>query len=142
MSDGRDIVVGYDGSKYADVALDTALSFADAFGDRVVLVFAAAPGGYGGGEVPAQREAVEELGRKELERGRAHAERRGTSVETELVAKKPAAALHDVATERGARMIIIGSHSEPPLRAAIIGSTPGKLLAFAEVPVLVVPVPS
>jgi nucleotide-binding universal stress UspA family protein len=136
---GGQIVVGYDGSKYADHALDTALELAEALGDGVVLVFAAAPGGYGGGEVPAQRAAVEELGRKELERGKAHAARRNANVETELVAKKPAHALHDVASERGARMIVIGSHSEAPLRAAIIGSTPPKLLAISDVPVLVVP---
>jgi nucleotide-binding universal stress UspA family protein len=136
---GRDIVVGYDGSKHADLALDTALELAAALGDRVVLVFAAAPGGYGGGEVPAQREAVAELGRKELERGKARAARRNAEVDTELVAKKPAQALDDVASARGARMIVIGSHSEVPLRAAIIGSTPPKLLAISEIPVLVVP---
>jgi nucleotide-binding universal stress UspA family protein len=136
---GRQIVVGYDGSQYADRALDTALELAAALGDRVVLVFAAAPGGYGGGEVPAQRDAVEELGRKELERGKAHAARRGAEVEVELVAKKPAQALEEAASARGARMIVIGSHSEAPLRAAIIGSTPPKLLALSDIPVLVVP---
>jgi nucleotide-binding universal stress UspA family protein len=136
---GRDIVVGYDGSECADAALDEAIELAAAFGDRVVLVFAAAPGGYGGGEVPAQRAAVAELGNKELERGRARADRRGVSVETELVAKKPAHALSDVASERSARMIVVGTHSETPLRGAIIGSTPPKLLAVSTAPVVVVP---
>lgn len=140
MSEGANaIVVGYDGSEYADAALDVALEFAAALGDHIVLVFGGAPGGYGGGEVPAQREAVEEHARKELERGRAHAARRGVDVDVELVGRKPAAALQEVASKRSARMIVIGSHSETPLRAAVIGSTPAKLLEISEVPVLVVP---
>ena len=137
--DPLEIVVGYDGSGCADAALDVALEFAAALGDHIVLVFGAAPGGYGGGEVPAQRDAVEEHARKELERGRAHAERRGVDVDVELVGRKPSAALHEVASKRSARMIVIGSHSETPLRAAVIGSTPAKLLEISDVPVLVVP---
>jgi nucleotide-binding universal stress UspA family protein len=141
MSDGgREVVVGYDGSECADAALDAAIAFAEPLGDRIVLIFASAPGGYGGGEVPAHREAVEELGRKELERGKARAARRAVEVETELISKRPAPALYEAASERGARMIVVGAHSETPLKGAIIGSTPHKLLAVAECPVLVVPV--
>jgi nucleotide-binding universal stress UspA family protein len=134
-----DVIVGYDGSECADAALDAAIAEAAAFGDRIVLVYAAAALGPGGGEVRAQREAVEELGRKELERGAARASRRNVEVETALVVKKPAQALSESAVERSARLIVVGTHSEKPLRAAIIGSTPTKLLAVSEVPVLVVP---
>jgi nucleotide-binding universal stress UspA family protein len=134
-----EIVVGYDGSECADAALDAAIAQAAAFGDRIVLVYAAAPTGAGGGEVRAQREAVEELGRRELDRGAARAARRDVEVETVLVPKRPAEALDEVATERSARLIVIGTYSDRPLRAAIIGSTPPKLLAVTEIPVLVVP---
>ena len=47
-----EIVVGYDGSDSSKSALEQAADFAKALGDSLVLVFAAAPGGYGGGEVP------------------------------------------------------------------------------------------
>jgi nucleotide-binding universal stress UspA family protein len=137
---GREILVGYDGSECADAALDAAIELAEAFGDRIVLIFGAAPGGYGGGEIPAHREAVEELGRKELERGKARAAGRGVEVDTELVAKRPAHALYDAAADRPARMIVVGTYSETPLKGAILGSTPHKLLALSELPVLVVPV--
>jgi nucleotide-binding universal stress UspA family protein len=134
-----DVVVGYDGSECADAALDAAIAQAAAFGDRIVLVYAAAAHGPGGGEVRAQREAIEELGQKELARGAARASRRNVEVETALIVKKPAEALAATASERTARLIVLGTHSEKPLRAAIIGSTPTKLLAISEVPVLVVP---
>lgn len=142
MSDagGREIIVGYDGSDCADAALDAAVALAGPLGDRIVLIFGAAPGGYGGGEIPAHREAVEELGRKALERGKARAAERGVNVETELVPKRPAHALHDAAAARPARMIVVGTYSETPLKGAILGSTPHKLLGASEVPVLVVPV--
>jgi nucleotide-binding universal stress UspA family protein len=134
-----DVIVGYDGSECADAALDEAIAQAAAFGDQIVLVYAAAPAGPGGGEVRAQREAVEELGRKELERGSARAARRDVVVETLLVDKKPHEALADTAHERSARLIVIGTYSEKPLRSAIIGATPPKLLAISETPVLIVP---
>ena len=59
-----EIVIGYDGSDSSKTALGQALGFAQALGDSIVVVFGAAPGGYGGGEVPEQRKAVEEFGRK------------------------------------------------------------------------------
>ena len=59
-----EIVVGYDGTKGAKAALDKAVEFAKQLGDRIVIVFGYAPGGYGGGEVPTHREAVKELGEK------------------------------------------------------------------------------
>ena len=58
-----EIVIGYDGSDSSKTALRQALDFAKALGDSIVVVFGAAPGGYGGGEVPEQRKAVEEFGR-------------------------------------------------------------------------------
>jgi len=59
-----EIVVGYDGSDSSKSALKQALEFANGLGDGVVIVFGYAPGGYGGGEVPEQRRAVEEFGEK------------------------------------------------------------------------------
>ena len=59
-----EIVIGYDGSDSSKSALSQAFDFAKALGDSIVIVFAAAPGGYGGGEVPEQRKAVEEFGQQ------------------------------------------------------------------------------
>ena len=38
-------------------------------------------------------------------------------------------------------MIVVGSHGEAPLKGAILGSTPYKLVQLSETPVLVVPAP-
>jgi nucleotide-binding universal stress UspA family protein len=47
-------------------------------------------------------------------------------------------ALNDLANQRDARMIVVGTHGESPLRRAILGSTAHELIQIAERPVLVV----
>ena len=44
-----------------------------------------------------------------------------------------------LAAERhGARFIVVGGYGESPIRGAILGSTPHKLLHLSDVPVVVV----
>ncbi len=135
-----EIVVGYDGSECSDAALEKACEMAKALGDKVVVVFGYAPGGYGGGEVPSHREAVEELGEKITAEAARHAERAGVEHEVVLVPRKGYHAVLETADERQARMIVVGSYGDPPLKGVILGSTPNKLLHLADRPVLVVPI--
>ena len=133
-----EIVVGYDGSDTSVAALDMASELAKGLGDSIVIVFGYAPGGYGGGEVPAQRAAVEELGEKVTSEGAERAKAAGVDVEIELVNEHAHEALMTVAERRKARMIAVGSHGESPLRGAVLGATPYKLVQLSETPVLVV----
>lgn len=48
-------------------------------------------------------------------------------------------ALARMGLERKARVVVVGTYGESPLKGALLGSTPHKLLAISEVPVLVVP---
>jgi nucleotide-binding universal stress UspA family protein len=136
-----EIVIGYDGSDCSKRALTSAADLAAALGDSLRIVYGYAPGGIGGGEVRAQREAVEELGESAVaEATELLAGRDGAPPhETELVPLKPAEALVRAAVEHSARMIVVGTHGESTLRAALVGSTPYKLIHQTEVPVLVVP---
>jgi nucleotide-binding universal stress UspA family protein len=136
-----EIVVGYDGSDCGRAALDEACALAKALGDRVVVVFGYAPGGYGGGEIPSHREAVEELGERIAAEAAERAERVGVDHEVLLLPRKGYHAVIETADERDARMIVVGSYGDPPLKGFILGSTPTKLLHLADRPVLVVPVP-
>src|SRR5690349_12213839 len=122
-----EIIVGYDDSECSRAALETACGLAKTLGDTVVLVFGYAPGGYGGGEVPSQREAVKELAEKATAEGVERAKAAGIEAEVELVAKHPAHALEEVAAKRAARMIVVGSYGERPIKGVILGSTPFKL---------------
>jgi nucleotide-binding universal stress UspA family protein len=135
------IVVGYDGSDCSRAALDEALRTAKALGDSVVAVFGFSPPGLWGGEIVEHEEAIEERGRKVLSEATHQAEAAGQGVEVELVAKKGSEAIVDAADRRDARMIVVGSYGDPPLKGMILGSTPNKLLHLADRPVLVVPAP-
>jgi nucleotide-binding universal stress UspA family protein len=133
------IVVGYDGSACGDAALKSGLEIARDLGDKVVVVFGYAPPGLWGGEITEHEEAIEELGEKVMASARSHAAEHGVEIESELVPKRAAEALIDVASKRDARMIVVGSYGEPQLKGMILGSTPNKLLHLSERPVLVVP---
>lgn len=136
------IVVGYDGSSTSDRALDQAVELAKGLGDTIVVVFGYAPPGIWGGEIVEHEEAIEELGEKVTGQARERAARAGVEIEVLMVAKRGSEALVETASARSARMIVVGSYGETPLKGAIIGSTAYKLLHQAETPVLVVPGPA
>jgi nucleotide-binding universal stress UspA family protein len=136
----RDIVLGYDGSPSAKAALSTAIEQAKTFGDRLVIVYGdEPPGRTAGEEFREHRRVLEEMGSGFLAEAADEARQAGVEVETLLIPRKPSVALGDVARERGARMIVVGTYGEGPFRSAILGSTPHKLLHISEVPVLCVP---
>lgn len=133
------IVVGYDGSDCSRAALAEGMRTAGTTGDQVVAVFGYSPPGLWGGEIVEHEEAIAERGAKVLDEAKHQAEAAGTTIEVELVAKKASEALIEVADKREARMIVVGSYGDPPLKGMILGSTPNKLLHMADRPVLVVP---
>jgi nucleotide-binding universal stress UspA family protein len=133
------IVVGYDGSACGDAALASALGIAAELGDTVTVVFGYAPPGLWGGEIAEHEEAIEELGEKVMAKAKRQAAEKGVEIEAQLVAKRAAEALIEVADQRDARMIVVGSFGDPPLKGMILGSTPNKLLHMSERPILVVP---
>jgi nucleotide-binding universal stress UspA family protein len=133
------IVLGYDASPGARAALACAIDLAREHGDELVIAHGVAPPGGVGEEWRANRAALEEQARGRTEEALAEAEAAGLKACVELVPERPAAALVDVAEARDARFIVVGTWGESPLRGAILGSTPHKLLHIAARPVVVVP---
>jgi nucleotide-binding universal stress UspA family protein len=133
------IVLGYDESPGAERALATAITVAKQFDEPLVLVFGAEPPGGLGEEFHSHREALEELGRRAAAQAVKRATEEGVATEVAIVGARPAEALLEVAAERDARMIVVGSYGESPLRGALLGSVPYRLLHRSSVPVLVVP---
>jgi len=137
MSSG--IVVGYDGSDCAKAALSAALEVGKAYGEKVVIAF-----GYDlnpvAGELHDYHAALKDLATSRLAEGTELAAAAGTEVEAVVVEQAPARGLVALAAERDARVIVVGTHGESPVKAALLGSTPHKLLQLSDRPVLVVPV--
>jgi len=133
------IVVGYDGSACGEAALEAALGIAPPLGDEITVVFGYAPPGIWGGEIADHEEAIEELGEQVLGKARLQAAEQGVEIGEELIPKRGVEALIEAADTRDARLIVVGSFGEAPLKGIILGSTTNKLLHLTKRPVLVVP---
>jgi nucleotide-binding universal stress UspA family protein len=136
MSSG--VVVGYDGSDCAKAALREAAAIAQMRSEKLVIAF-----GYQlnkvSGEIGDYHHALEDLAKSRLEEGAALIADTGVEVEAVIMEESPAKALVDLANAKDARMIVVGTRGENPLHAALLGSTPHKLVQMSTRPVLVVP---
>jgi nucleotide-binding universal stress UspA family protein len=139
------VIVGYDGSDCAKEALRVAMEVGKAYGDAVTIAFAYDLNQMAG-EIQDYAAALKELATKRIAEGAALAnasgEGAGVTVHTAIVERAPAHGLVELAQRDNARVIVVGTHGESPLRGALLGSTPHKLLQLADRPVLVVPAPS
>ncbi|MFE2165988.1 universal stress protein [Streptomyces sp. NPDC059447] len=133
------VVLGYDESPGAERALRVALEVATAFGEPLVLVYGVAAPGATGEEYQAHVEALRQAGRSALAHAVEAADEAGVPSTVEVVDEKPAQALLDAAERHDARVIIVGTWGDSPIRGALLGSTPHKLLYLSPVPVLCVP---
>ncbi|MGW2561725.1 universal stress protein [Streptomyces sp. NPDC001514] len=133
------VVLGYDESPGAARALDVAIEVSAAFGEPLVLVFGAAAPGAAGEEYRAHQEAIRQAGSSALARAVEAADEAGVPTAVEVLDERPAQALLDAAARHDARVIIVGSYGESPMRGALLGSTTHKLLHLSTVPVLCVP---
>ncbi|MER6958046.1 universal stress protein [Streptomyces sp. NPDC000618] len=133
------VILGYDESPGAVRALRVALELSAALAEPLVLVYGAAAPGGPGGEHQTHQEAVREAGRLALGHAVAAADAVGVATTVEIIDQKPAQALLESASRHGARFIVVGSWGESPVRGALLGSTPHKLLHLSPVPVLCVP---
>lgn len=137
-----EMIVGYDGSDCAKAALAKAIELAKATGDGIAVVFGYEPPSMrAGGPVGYQRDLIEQMGRERIAEAMATIEGTGVTATSVEIEELPVDALIDVAEQRGASMIIVGTRGESPVVGAILGSTAYKLLHRSTVPVLVVPAP-
>jgi nucleotide-binding universal stress UspA family protein len=144
------IVLGYDGSDCSSAALDEAIELArDTSDARVVLVYcheppaglscALDPGCAAAKELRDYQRRTETEVQPMLQHAAARAREAGVETEVVLMWDDPARALEVVAHERGAHVIVVGSHGEGPIAGALGRHTPYELLRHSCVPVLVVP---
>ena len=131
------IVVGIDGSSCSNMAVAEAAVLAGELKEKLYVVFGYEP--YrGAAEIQDHRRALEELGTKVGNIAVEQANEAGAETELALIDQGPVDALINMADEVDARMIVVGSYGDSPLKGAILGSTPHKLVHLSKRPVLVV----
>ena len=136
----KPLVLGYVSSPGAQAALLEAADLAKLSGAKLVIVFAyEIPAAWGGGETGDYRRKLKEVAEGATDEAVEMIRDSGVDYEVELVPKRPVDALLDVAKERDAQMIVVGTQGEHPLAGAILGSVPHKLLHSSKIPILCVP---
>jgi nucleotide-binding universal stress UspA family protein len=131
------IVVGIDGSSCSNMAVAEGAVLAGELGEKLYVVFGYEP--YrGAAEIQDHRLALEEMGMEVGNSAVEQAQEAGADAELKLIDQGPVDALIALADEVDARMIVVGSYGESPLKGAILGSTPHKLVHLSKRPVLVV----
>ncbi len=131
------IVVGIDGSSCSNMAVAEGAVLAQELGEKLYVVFGYEP--YrGAAEIADHRTALEEMGTEVGNTAVEQAKSAGADAELRLIDQGPVDALIALADEVDARMIVVGSYGDSPLKGAILGSTPHKLVHLSKRPVLVV----
>lgn len=135
------VVLGYDKSPGAANALDVALQTAAAFGEALVIVYGAEPPGGRGEEFASHRDALKAAGETALAQAVEAADALGVPTAVELIDEAPVTALLLAAEKHDGRVIVVGTWGDSPIKGAILGSTPHKLLHLSKIPVVCVPAP-
>lgn len=134
------IVLGFDGTDGSRAAFAEAARLAGELDLGLHLVFSYSISRLGG-ELRDLDAAIAERARVVLGEAEALPRPDGVALTSEYRQQDPAEGLLAAAQERGARYIVVGSYGERPLKSALVGSTPTRLLHLSDRPVLVVRAP-
>jgi nucleotide-binding universal stress UspA family protein len=146
------LILGYDGSDCAQLALERIAELAGEMSGATVLVVYAfefsigyVPTGMADSPLMMSAEydnhvqLVRDYGDQQVAEAARRLAAAGVKAEAFVEEGKPVDVLLKLAAERKAAAIVVGSHGEGAVSAAFLGSTALKLLHHSEVPVLVVP---
>ena len=135
------LVLGFDDSAGSREALAVAIDLAQRLDEPLHVAFAAQPPTHVGEEFHAHADALAAMGERLVAEALASAREAGVEVFTHVARERPVDLLLRLADEHDARFVVVGSYGESPLRGAVLGSTPHKLLHLSKRPVLAVPAP-
>lgn len=133
------ILLGFDDSDGSERALEVAIDVAGRLGEPLHIAYAAQPPGRVGEEFKSHLAALETIGRELVDGAVARAREAGIETVAHVEAERPVDLLLRLGDELQAVVIVVGSYGESPLRGAVLGSTPHKLLHLSDRPVLAVP---
>lgn len=139
MNPVNHILVPTDFEPSADQALDLALELAEKLDAKVTIMHAYAlpPVGYATA-IPWPIADLESAARRALDGVVQKARARKADVDSVLVMGNPWDQVLEVAKQRGADLIVMGTHGRRGIARVLIGSTAEKVVRLSPIPVLTV----
>jgi nucleotide-binding universal stress UspA family protein len=140
----RHVLVAYDGSSEADLALAHAVTMAQVYRARVRIVAVVPPPPLLAWQAPGGMKGVHDAEQAELAdhlRAAADSVPDDLSVSTQLLDGDPAREVLRVAREGEHDVIVMGSRGRGRVTTALLGSVSNRIMHDAEVPVIVIHAP-
>ena len=137
----RHVLVAFDGSKEAELALDHAIAMAQVYRARLALVAVVAPPPLLAWQAPGGMRGLHESEQTELEAALRRAADRvpdDMSVTTRVLDGDPARELLRAADEGDHDVLVMGSRGRGRMTAALLGSVSNRVMHDAEIPVIVI----
>ncbi len=138
----KKILVPIDGSKHANLAMDKAKEFADAFGSAIELVnvndFHQHMFSYGAGVEEKFVELFDQISKEILTDGKQKLAALGDRVTTVQLEGTVATTLIDYANNGDYDLVIIGSHGKGAVRDLLMGGVAHKITMHIKKPILIV----
>ena len=137
----RHVLVAFDGSKEAELALDHAIAMAQVYRARLALVAVVAPPPLLAWQAPGGMRGMHESEQTELEAALRRAADRvpdDMSVTTRLLDGDPARELLRAARDGDHDVLIMGSRGRGRMSAALLGSVSNRVMHDAQIPVIVI----
>jgi nucleotide-binding universal stress UspA family protein len=134
------ILIGLDGSSYANAALAYASDIAKKYESKLTIIHVIVSHVFAyEGVIIAEPDArLREEGKRILSEGEKLAFSLGVSVDTRLVAGHPADKMSEVANKEGYDLVVVGNRGLSGVKAFLLGSVSDRVSRYAKCPVLIV----
>ncbi len=134
----KQILLATDGSRYSDVATEHAINFAKSYGGDMVAVSVVDVTDEFYTQAPQMVEDMIERSKRILQGVTEKAEASNIKIETLVKEGEPYQKIVEVAKEKDAGVIFMGSHGRKGVKKLLMGSVTEKVIGHAPCPVLVV----
>ncbi|MBI5695838.1 MAG: universal stress protein [Nitrospirae bacterium] len=134
----KNIILPTDGSRFSDAAVERAIDLAKSFGGGIHAVSVVDVNEEFQAEAPDAVSKLIQRAKALLESVKARAEAAGVKVDIAVIEGSPAESIAGMVEDRGADMVIMGSHGKTGLKRLLMGSVTEKVIGLVGCPVLVV----
>jgi hypothetical protein len=134
----KNILVGTDGSRYSDIAIEEAVNYARSYGGVLKLVQVVDVTEEFQAHAPELIEKLIARAKENLKNIKQKLQQKGINVETFVREGEPYKIITELATDLKSDVIVLGSHGKTGLHKLLMGSVTERVIGYSPCPVLIV----